>query len=119
PGPALFSQVRRIYAVRRQSASKIADARLHRMLRLDRTGRPRAHDGTGNRRGTGGAMAARRWHRRLKKRTRRRLQGVAALMAAAAVVWAVRNWSVVWPVLVSVLAAAVLGGAGWKLLQAH
>ncbi|MBM7090873.1 restriction endonuclease [Streptomyces sp. NPDC056956] len=64
-------------------------------------------------------MAARRWHRRLKKRTRRRLQGLAAVVAAAAVVWAVRNWSVVWPVLVSVLAAAVLGGAGWKLLRAH
>ncbi len=64
-------------------------------------------------------MAARRWHRRLKKRTRRRLQGVAALVAAAAVAWAVRNWSVVWPVLVSVLAVTVLGGAGWKLLRAH
>ncbi|WP_432153656.1 restriction endonuclease [Streptomyces tricolor] len=29
------------------------------------------------------------------------------------------NWSVVWPVLVAVLAAAVVGGAGWALLRAH
>lgn len=64
-------------------------------------------------------MAARRRRRRLKKRTRRRLQGWGAVAAVAAVVWVVGHWSVVWPVLVSVLAVAALGGAGWPLLRAH
>ncbi|MEW2287296.1 restriction endonuclease [Streptomyces sp. NPDC047841] len=64
-------------------------------------------------------MAARRRSRRLKKRTRRRLQGWGAVVTVAAGVWVAGHWSVVWPVLVAVLAAAVVGGAGWALLRAH
>ncbi|CUW26652.1 Restriction endonuclease [Streptomyces reticuli] len=64
-------------------------------------------------------MAVRRRRRRLKKRTRRQLQGWGAVSAVIAVVWMAANWSVVWPVLVAVLAAAVVGGAGWALLRAH
>ncbi|MCG0062336.1 restriction endonuclease [Streptomyces tricolor] len=41
------------------------------------------------------------------------------MSAVIAVVWMAANWSVVWPVLVAVLAAAVVGGAGWALLRAH
>ncbi|MFJ8164184.1 restriction endonuclease [Streptomyces sp. NPDC096136] len=33
--------------------------------------------------------------------------------------WVVANWSMVWPVLVTALAAAALGGAGRALLRAH
>ncbi|GGU12454.1 MULTISPECIES: hypothetical protein [Streptomyces] len=55
----------------------------------------------------------------MKKQTRKKLQGWGAVAAAAAVVWGARNWSTVWPVLVAVLAVAVLGGAGWALLRAH
>ncbi|GAA3206376.1 hypothetical protein GCM10020256_01420 [Streptomyces thermocoprophilus] len=55
-------------------------------------------------------MAARRRRRRLKKKTRRQLQGWGAVVALAAVVWVAGHWSVVWPVLVAVLAAAVVGG---------
>ncbi|MEU6393015.1 restriction endonuclease [Streptomyces sp. NPDC046939] len=43
--------------------------------------------------------------------------GVAA--TAAVMVWAAANWASVWPVLVAVLVAAVLGGAGWRLWRAH
>ncbi len=61
-------------------------------------------------------MAARRRRRRLKKRTRRQLQGwgavAVAAVAVAAALWVARHWSVVWPVLVAVLATAVVGGAG-------
>lgn len=62
-------------------------------------------------------MAARR--RRLKKRTRKQLQGWGAVVAVAAVVWVAGHWSLVWPVLVAVLAAAVVGGGGWALWRAH
>ncbi|MGY4966600.1 restriction endonuclease [Streptomyces sp. 900105245] len=62
-------------------------------------------------------MAARR--RRLKKKTRKKLQVWGAVTAVAAVAWVLANWSTVWPVLVTVLAAAALGGAGWTLLRAH
>ncbi|MFD5429734.1 restriction endonuclease [Streptomyces sp. NPDC127084] len=62
---------------------------------------------------------ARRRRRRLKKRTRRQLQGWGAVAAVAAAVWVARHWSVVWPVLVAVLAVAVVGGAGWALLRSH
>ncbi|MFD7965485.1 restriction endonuclease [Streptomyces zaomyceticus] len=64
-------------------------------------------------------MAARRRRRRLKKQTRRKLQGWGAVAALAAAVWGAANWSTVWPVLVTVLAAAALSGAGWALLRAH
>lgn len=64
-------------------------------------------------------MAARRRRRRLKKRTRRQLQGWGAVAAVAAVVWVAGHWATVWPVLVAVLAVAVVGGAGWELLHAH
>ncbi|MFF4733684.1 restriction endonuclease [Streptomyces mirabilis] len=64
-------------------------------------------------------MAARRRRRRLKKRTRRQLQGWGAVAAVAAALWVARHWSVVWPVLVAVLATAVVGGAGWTLLRSH
>ncbi|OYP20566.1 hypothetical protein CFC35_35965 [Streptomyces sp. FBKL.4005] len=47
------------------------------------------------------------------------MQGWGAVAAVIAVVWMAANWSVVWPVLVAVLAAAVVGGAGWALLRAH
>jgi hypothetical protein len=55
----------------------------------------------------------------LKKRTRRQLQGWGAVVAVATAVWVARHWSVVWPVLVTVLAAAVTAGAAWALLRAH
>jgi restriction system protein len=55
----------------------------------------------------------------VKKRTRRQLQGWGAVAALAIAVWVARHWSVVWPVLVTVLAAAMVGGAGWALLRAH
>ncbi|GHF36525.1 hypothetical protein GCM10018783_01050 [Streptomyces griseosporeus] len=55
----------------------------------------------------------------MKKRTRRQLQVWGAVAALFAVVWVARNWSVVWPVLVAVLATAVVGGASWILLRAH
>ncbi|MEU8351787.1 restriction endonuclease [Streptomyces sp. NPDC048845] len=64
-------------------------------------------------------MAARRRRRRLKKKTRRQLQGWGAVVALAAMVWVAGRWSVVWPLLVALLAAAVVGGAGWALLRAH
>ncbi|MER7998364.1 restriction endonuclease [Streptomyces sp. NPDC095613] len=64
-------------------------------------------------------MAARRRRRRLKKRTRRQLQGWGAVAAVAVTVWVAGHWSVVWPVLLAVLAVAVVGGAGWALLRAH
>ncbi|MFE3991590.1 restriction endonuclease [Streptomyces goshikiensis] len=62
-------------------------------------------------------MAARR--RRLKKKTRKKVQFWGAVAAAAAVAWVAANWATVWPVLVAVLAAAVLGGVGWVLMRAH
>lgn len=64
-------------------------------------------------------MAARRRRRRMKKRTRRRLQGWGAAATVAAAVWAARHWSAVWPALVAVLGAALVGGAGWTLWRAH
>ncbi|MGW7674566.1 restriction endonuclease [Streptomyces sp. NPDC054775] len=64
-------------------------------------------------------MAARRRRRRLKKQTRRQLQVWGAVAAGVAVVWVAGNWPTVWPVLVTVLAAAALGGVGWALLRAH
>lgn len=63
-------------------------------------------------------MAARR-RRRLRKRTRRQLQGWGIVAAAVAAVWVAGNWATVWPVLVTVLAIVVVGGAGWGLLRAH
>jgi len=64
-------------------------------------------------------MAARRRRRRLKKQARRQLQGWGAVGALAAAVWVAGHWSVAWPILVAVLAAAVVSGAGWTLLRAH
>jgi restriction system protein len=64
-------------------------------------------------------MAARRRRRRLRKRTRRQLQGWGIAAAAIAVVWVAGNWVVVWPVLVTMLAIVVVGGAVWGLLRAH
>ncbi|MEW1637586.1 restriction endonuclease [Streptomyces sp. NPDC093801] len=64
-------------------------------------------------------MAARRLRRRLKKRTRKRLQVWGAAAVVIAVLWIAGNWSRVWPVLVAVLTTAVLGGASWALLRAH
>ncbi|MEU8718232.1 restriction endonuclease [Streptomyces sp. NPDC048663] len=64
-------------------------------------------------------MTARRRLGRLKKRTRRQLKGWGAVVALAAAVWVARHWSVVWPVLVAVVATAVVGGAGWALWRAH
>jgi restriction system protein len=64
-------------------------------------------------------MASRRRRRRSKKRTRRQLQGWGAVAAVATAVWVARHWSVVWPVLVAVLVAAMVGGTGWALLRAH
>ncbi|MDX2563307.1 restriction endonuclease [Streptomyces sp. TX20-6-3] len=55
----------------------------------------------------------------MKKQTRRQLQGWGSVAALAAAVWVAANWSTVWPVLVTVIAAAALGGAGWALLRAH
>ncbi|EYT78671.1 membrane protein [Streptomyces sp. Tu 6176] len=64
-------------------------------------------------------MATRRRRRRLKKRTRRQLQSWGAVVALATVVWAAGHWSVVWPVLVAMVAVAVVGAAGWALWRAH
>ncbi|WP_327575604.1 MULTISPECIES: restriction endonuclease [unclassified Streptomyces] len=64
-------------------------------------------------------MAARRRRWRLRKRTRKQLQGWGAVVAVVAAVWVAGHWVLVWPVLVAVLAAAVVGGAGWALLRAH
>lgn len=63
-------------------------------------------------------MAARR-RRRLRKRTRRRLQGWGVVVGAAALVWVAGNWGAVWPVLLAVLAIVLVGGACWVLLRAH
>lgn len=63
-------------------------------------------------------MAARR-RRRVRKRTRRQLQGWGIVVALAVTVWVAGNWATVWPVLVTVLAIVVVGGAGWGLLRAH
>ncbi|MCX5321055.1 restriction endonuclease [Streptomyces sp. NBC_00120] len=60
-------------------------------------------------------MAAQRGRRRVKKRTRRQLQG----WGAAAAVWVALHWAAVWPALVAVLAVMVLGGTGWALWRAH
>ncbi|CCK32779.1 restriction endonuclease [Streptomyces davaonensis JCM 4913] len=63
-------------------------------------------------------MAARR-RRRLRKRTRRQLQGWGIVATLAVTVWVAGNWATVWPVLVTVVAVVVVGGAGWGLLRAH
>ncbi|UQA91465.1 restriction endonuclease [Streptomyces halobius] len=55
----------------------------------------------------------------MRKRTRRQLQGWGIAAAVIAVVWMAGNWASVWPVLVTVLAVSVVGGAGWGLLRAH
>lgn len=55
----------------------------------------------------------------MRKRTRRQLQGWGSVVAAIAVVWLARHWTMVWPVLLVVLAIAVMGGAGWALWRAH
>lgn len=67
-------------------------------------------------------MAARQKRRRrsrLRKSTRRKVQYWGLFLAAVAVVWLVANWTSVWPVLVVLLAVAVVGGAGWAVLRAH
>ncbi|MFI8770383.1 restriction endonuclease [Streptomyces sp. NPDC053792] len=64
-------------------------------------------------------MAVRRRRRRLKRQTRKQLRVWGAVAAVIAVVWVAGNWSRVWPVLMTVFAAAVVGGAGWALLRAH
>ncbi|MFI2645720.1 restriction endonuclease [Streptomyces sp. NPDC018610] len=64
-------------------------------------------------------MTARRGRRHLKKRTRRQLRAWGAVVALVAAVRVAGHWSTVWPVLVAVLAAAVVGGTGWTLLRAH
>lgn len=55
----------------------------------------------------------------MKKRTRRHLQGWGAVAAVAVAVLVARHWSVVWPVLVALLATVVVGCVGWMLLRAH
>lgn len=64
-------------------------------------------------------MAARRRRRRLRKRTRDQLWAWGAVAVVAAGVWVAGHWSLVWPVLVAVLAAALAGGVGWRLLRSH
>ncbi|MFJ8423315.1 restriction endonuclease [Streptomyces sp. NPDC094021] len=64
-------------------------------------------------------MAARRRRRRLRKRTRDQLWAWGAVAVVAAGVWVAGHWSLVWPVLVAVLAAALAGGVGWMLLRSH
>ncbi|WP_405670445.1 restriction endonuclease [Streptomyces sp. NBC_01530] len=64
-------------------------------------------------------MATRRRRRRLRKRTRRHLQGWSSVAAVAAVVWLVGHWAAVWPVLVVALGVIVVAGAGWGLWRAH
>ncbi|MFE4422372.1 restriction endonuclease [Streptomyces sp. NPDC056817] len=64
-------------------------------------------------------MAARRRRWRLKKRTRRQLQGWGTVAAVAAAEWVAGHWAAVWPVLVAVLSVAVVVGAIWALLRAH
>ncbi|MEV0444574.1 restriction endonuclease [Streptomyces spectabilis] len=63
-------------------------------------------------------MAARR-RRRLRKRTRRQVQGWGSVAALATGLWVAGNWAAVWPVLAVVCALSVLGGAGWGLWRAH
>lgn len=66
----------------------------------------------GSRAGSGGQMATRRRRRwRLRKRTRRQLQGWGIVAAVVAAVWLPGNWTAVWPVLVA--------GVGWGLWSAH
>lgn len=55
----------------------------------------------------------------MKKRTRRQLRGWGAVAAGIAAVGVVGNWERVWPVLVAVLGAAAVGGAGWGVWRAH
>ncbi|MFD5124027.1 restriction endonuclease [Streptomyces sp. NPDC058385] len=62
---------------------------------------------------------ARQRRRHLRKRTRRQLQGWGVVAASAAAVWVAANRAPVWPVLVAVFAAALAGGAGWRLWRAH
>ncbi|WP_394427263.1 restriction endonuclease [Streptomyces sp. SGAir0957] len=63
-------------------------------------------------------MATRR-RRRLKKQTRKKLQVAAAAATVVTVWWMALHWAAVWPALLTVLVAAVVGGAGWMLLRAH
>ncbi len=64
-------------------------------------------------------MAARRRLWRMRKRTLRQVQGWSSIVGAVAVVWLAAHWSAVWPVLVTVLGAAVLGCVAWVVWRAH
>ncbi|MFE9404220.1 restriction endonuclease [Streptomyces sp. NPDC006530] len=64
-------------------------------------------------------MAAQRRLLRMRKRTRRQVQGWSSILGAIAVVWLAAHWSAVWPVLVTVLAVAVVGAVGWVVWRAH
>ncbi|MHC0433429.1 restriction endonuclease [Streptomyces sp. O3] len=55
----------------------------------------------------------------MRKRTRRQLPGWGAAAALAAAIWVAGNWAMVWPVLATAVAIAVVGGAGWRLWRAH
>ncbi|MEV0254100.1 restriction endonuclease [Streptomyces sp. NPDC050732] len=63
-------------------------------------------------------MAARR-SRRSRKRTRTRVRGWGVVATVVAAVWVAGGRPTVWPVLVAVLGAAAVGGAGWGLWRAH
>ncbi|MFF1284060.1 restriction endonuclease [Streptomyces sp. NPDC058299] len=47
------------------------------------------------------------------------MRGWGAAVTVAAAVWVAGHWAVVWPVLLAVLAAAVVGWTGWALLRAR
>ncbi|MER0443407.1 restriction endonuclease [Streptomyces sp. Edi4] len=55
----------------------------------------------------------------MRKRTRRQLRTWGAVLGAGAAVWLGAHWASVWPVLVAVFAAVLVGGAGWGLWRAH
>ncbi|WAL99578.1 restriction endonuclease [Streptomyces sp. Je 1-369] len=63
--------------------------------------------------------AARRRRRYLRKKTRRQVRFWGTAVAVVAAMWAAGNWASVWPVLLTVLVVAVVGGAGYGLWQAH
>ncbi|MCF3960490.1 restriction endonuclease [Streptomyces fuscigenes] len=64
-------------------------------------------------------MAGRRRRWRMKKRTRRQVQGWAVPVAVVLVVVLVQHWAVVWPVLVGVLGLVGVTAVCWVLLGAH